>query len=59
MNSLCGVDCVSCGYGQSSGCKGCVKSGVCPFGKQCFTYQYIRTGGIENYNAFGMKEDGT
>ncbi len=52
MKSICGVDCEKCGYGQNSGCKGCEPSRGCPFGKQCFIYKYIKTGCVQNYNAF-------
>lgn len=50
--SICGADCNSCGYGKNSGCKGCVKSNGCPFGKRCFIAQYISVGGKDNYNLF-------
>ncbi len=52
MKSLCGADCETCGYAQKNDCKGCEKSGGCPFGKQCFIYKYIKTGGIKNYEIF-------
>lgn len=50
--SICGSDCANCGYGKENKCKGCVESCGCPFGKQCFIYKYIKTGGIENYELF-------
>ena len=52
MESICGADCNSCGYGKNNNCKGCSESNGCPFGKQCFISKYIKTGGIENYNVF-------
>ena len=52
MESICGADCNSCGYGKNNNCKGCSESNGCPFGKQCFIAKYIKTGGIENYNVF-------
>lgn len=52
MQSICGADCASCGYGKNSGCKGCANTDGCPFGKQCFIASYIKTGGMNNYNAF-------
>ena len=50
--SICGADCTNCGFGKDNNCKGCVASEGCPFGKQCFIYKYIKTGGIENYEIF-------
>ena len=50
--SICGADCTNCGFGKSHNCKGCTESKGCPFGKQCFIYSYIKTGGMENYQAF-------
>lgn len=50
--SICGADCDNCGYGKNSGCKGCVESQGCPFGKKCFIAQYINTGGSDSYNLF-------
>ena len=52
MKSICGADCINCGYGKNTGCIGCENSGGCPFGKQCFIAKYIKTGGMESYNAF-------
>ena len=52
MESICGADCANCGYGENNGCKGCVLTQGCPFGKQCFIAKYILTGGKENYEAF-------
>ena len=52
MESLCGADCESCGYGKNNNCKGCTVTGGCPFGKQCFVAKYILTGGKENYEMF-------
>ena len=50
--SVCGANCVDCGYGKNNNCKGCNNSKGCPFGKQCFIYSYIKTGGTENYEIF-------
>ncbi len=52
MKSICGADCDNCGYGKSNGCRGCVNTKGCPFGKQCFVAKYILTGGKENYELF-------
>ena len=52
QKSICGADCENCGYGKAGGCKGCAESKGCPFGKKCFIYSYIQTGGIESYNQF-------
>ncbi|MEE1187317.1 MAG: DUF3795 domain-containing protein [Acutalibacteraceae bacterium] len=49
MKGICGADCNNCGYGKSNNCKGCSTTLGCPFGKQCFIYRYITTGGEENY----------
>ena len=50
--SICGADCKNCGYGKNNRCKGCLESKGCPFGKQCFIFKYIKTGGTENYRIF-------
>lgn len=50
--SICGADCTNCGFGRDNNCKGCIVFKGCPFGKQCFIYKYIKTGGIENYEIF-------
>jgi hypothetical protein len=50
--TLCGADCDNCGYGKNNACKGCAASHGCPFGKECFIYKYIKTGGAENYKIF-------
>ena len=50
--SVCGANCNDCGYGKKNNCKGCNDSKGCPFGKQCFIYNYIKTGGKENYEVF-------
>ena len=52
MKSLCGADCDNCGYGKNNGCKGCVNTNGCPFGRECFIAKYILTGGKEAYEAF-------
>lgn len=55
MKSICGADCENCGYGKNAGCRGCVSTKGCPFGKKCFIAQYIRTGGEDNYLLFKDK----
>lgn len=45
MQAACGADCNNCGYGRERHCRGCTASNGCPFGKQCFLYQYIKVGG--------------
>jgi len=55
MESICGANCSSCGYGKNNNCKGCKETQGCPFGKQCFIAKYILTGGKENYEAFKLK----
>ena len=50
--SFCGEDCASCGFGKSRGCRGCVSSDGCPFGKACFIAGYLRTGGEKAYRDF-------
>lgn len=52
MKAICGADCGSCGYGANNGCKGCEEAGGCPFGKKCFVYSYIKTGGVSAYEQF-------
>ena len=52
MKTLCGADCSKCGYGKENGCNGCVATNGCPFGKKCFIYDYIKTGGINAYEQF-------
>lgn len=52
MRSICGADCNNCGYGKNNNCKGCIESKGCPFGKQCFIANYIKTGGVKNYELF-------
>ena len=52
MESICGVDCNVCRYGNKNGCKGCKETNGCPFGKQCFIAKYILMGGKENYELF-------
>ncbi|MGN1316092.1 MAG: DUF3795 domain-containing protein [Acutalibacteraceae bacterium] len=49
--SICGADCRNCNY-NGNGCKGCVESNGCPFGKKCFIYEYINIGGRDNFNSF-------
>ena len=50
MLTICGADCSGCGMKES--CKGCVESGGCPFGKQCFIAEYINVGGKEKFMEF-------
>lgn len=50
--SICGADCDVCGYGKGNGCKGCIDSNGCPFGKPCFIFKYIKMSGIDNYIVF-------
>lgn len=52
MRSYCDADCENCGYGKDQGCKGCMASEGCPFGKKCFIAQYIKTGGKAAYDSF-------
>lgn len=52
MRSLCGANCKDCSYGKRKGCKGCITSNGCPFGKKCFINSYITTGSIEAYEQF-------
>lgn len=52
MKALCGADCSKCGYGKENGCNGCLTTNGCPFGKKCFIYDYIKTGGINAYEQF-------
>ena len=52
MEAICGADCNNCGYGKNNNCKGCMQTGGCPFGKQCFVAKYILTGGKEKYEVF-------
>ena len=52
MQAVCGADCGNCGYGKERLCRGCTVSKGCPFGKQCFLYQYIKVGGTKHYEQF-------
>ena len=52
MESICGIDCSTCGYGKNNNCNGCKATKGCPFGKECFIAQYILTGGKEYYESF-------
>ena len=36
MESICGVDCETCEYGEKLKCKGCKETAGCPFNKKCF-----------------------
>ena len=55
MGSICGAECNGCKYGENNGCKGCMQTQGCPFGKQCFIAKYILTGGKEKYEEFKTK----
>lgn len=50
--SICGANCTDCGFGKNNNCRDCIASEGCPFGKQCFIYKYIKTGGMKNYELF-------
>lgn len=52
MTSFCGADCANCGYGKNGGCRGCAETAGCPFGKNCFITDYLKTGGAEQYKKF-------
>ena len=52
MKSICGADCDNCEFGKNNGCKGCVQTNGCPFGKQCFVAKYILISGEENFEDF-------
>lgn len=52
MSGICGADCDKCAFGRSDGCKGCVETDGCPFGKPCFIARYISAGGREQYDRF-------
>lgn len=49
-NSICSINCEECP--SKAVCPGCIETGGCPFGKQCFLAKYILTGGMDNYIAF-------
>ena len=53
--SACGADCRKCNFTKTDGCKGCVETSGSPFGKQCFAFEYVKTGGTENYRLFKEK----
>ena len=50
MRTICGADCSNCSMKEI--CKGCIESGGCPFGKQCFIAEYINVGGKEKFMDF-------
>lgn len=50
MKTICGADCANCP--SQFHCGGCNATGGCPFGKSCFVYRYIQTGGMDAYRAF-------
>lgn len=51
-HAMCGADCESCGFGKENHCRGCAQSKGKPFGKPCFIYNYIQTGGKQEYQTF-------
>ena len=51
--SICKVNCEECFMKEK--CNGCAETNGCPFGKQCFIAQYIKTGGEENFCKFKEK----
>lgn len=50
--AMCGANCNECSLSKTKQCEGCEKSAGCPFGKKCFIYKYIKSGGIENFEFF-------
>lgn len=53
MKSICGIDCTKCDFNKT--CKGCAESNGCPFGKECFIANYIKSGGMEKYLEYKQK----
>lgn len=53
--SICGADCGNCAYGKGNACKGCAESQGCPFGKQCFIADCVRSGGEESFRLLKEK----
>lgn len=47
---LCGADCGACP--DRAECRGCLASGGCPHGEDCFVASYLRVGGEAAYRAF-------
>lgn len=50
MKTLCGADCGICSFKDN--CKGCVETDCRPFGGRCIAADYIKVGGMGNFNAF-------
>lgn len=50
MNSICGANCAECSF--SGSCRGCEKTGGCPFGGRCIAASYILVGGKDAYLSF-------
>ena len=50
MSSICGANCSECNF--KSECAGCEKTCGKPFGGRCVAAEYIKVGGIDNYNTF-------
>lgn len=50
MESICGVDCEICEYGEKLKCKGCKETAGCPFNKKCFIAKYMEVGGKESFD---------
>lgn len=51
--SICGAECTMCQNREN--CGGCVQTGGCPFGSECFIAKYINIGGKEKYLEFKQK----
>lgn len=47
--TICGADCAQCP--SQAECRGCVQTGGCPFGKQCFLAKYMMDFGREKLAA--------
>lgn len=50
MKTLCGADCSICDLKNS--CKGCIETNGSPFGGRCIAAEYIKAGGMKNFDAF-------
>ena len=48
--AICRADYGVCGMREI--CRGCAETCGCPFGKQCFIANYIKTGGEQAFQAF-------
>lgn len=53
MSSICGANCTECNLKIE--CAGCEKTCGRPFGGRCIAAEYIKVGGIDNYNTFKEK----